>query len=326
MHKRSAFDRLHREQAGQWVRLPDDMSSNITSVEQMQLVSIDGTSGGQVDGDPIAPIEVSGSPTRIFSGTLNSAGDIWVRANDHKRLGRLWLTKSAVYKGLLVGVYDPNTEDSENYPTSDERPLYVIDPESDGEVVARVTTTASAANWSTVSDPIPSSDGRCTTYYRGETGSTTEDETGVTFYNYFDTTIDSGSIILLEEFQGRLICTTVLSSTTQNLIAKLTGTVTARTSDSYGSASSVALGHLVAGVWTQVLTGQTVYNPSLSPVHIPSGANIQIPVFSSNGQWVLLNATDLQQVSGWTTANDQSVGHDAASTSVEWQDDSECPE
>lgn len=108
------------------------------------------------------------------------------------------------------------------------------------------------------------------------------------------------------------------------LLAKIEATVPARSSDSYGSLGSVKLGKLVAGTWTQVYSSETVWNPSLSEVHVPSGAAIHIPVIKHYGLWVLQNATDLQQVEGFIVANDQSLGKDAGSTDVLWQDDGEC--
>lgn len=309
---------LGQSGATDWVVLPfggdTSSSSGGGSGSTVEVVLIDGTSGGQVSGDPVGPIVVNGNPTRVFSGTLVSSADIWVRVNDHKRKGRLWLTKDAAYKGLLVGVYDPNVFDSENYPTPDSRPLYTIDPESDGETVAVVTTQASSGSGLT-----PSTDGRCTTYYRGSTGSTHEDETGVEFSNYFENPIPVGSVILLEEFQGKRVCSNVLTEQDQ-YIAKLTTTVTKRVSDTYGSATGVSLGYLVSGIWTEVSSNQTVYNPSLNPVHVPSGVTIQIPVGRSNGHWVLQNATDLQQVRNWTTSENQFVMHCAATTEYEWKD------
>lgn len=295
-----------------WVILPT------AAANPVRIVLIDGTSESQDPGDPINPITVNGNPTRIYSGTLSEEGDIWVRVNDHKRLGRLWQPKEGAFKALLSGKYDPNAVDPTNYPTSDERPLYSIDGESDGETIARVTTQASVADWSTPAEPDPSTDGRCTTYKVDETGATVEDDTDVEFSNYFKSAVTVDSIILLEEFQGQLVCAQVVTSS--QLIAKLTATVPKRISDTYGTVGSVSLGHLVAGVWTELLTGQTVYNPALNPVHIPSGANIQIPVGDSNGHWVLQNPTDLQQVKNFSTANPQFIMHCASTTEYEWKD------
>lgn len=114
-------------------------------------------------------------------------------------------------------------------------------------------------------------------------------------------------------------------SATEALIAKITATVSARVSDTHGSLTGVTLGELSAGVFSAVLTGQTVFNPSLSEIHVPSGTTIQIPVVKvGGGSWVLQNAMDLQQIEGWDTSADQSVGHDASGTDVLWQDDGAC--
>lgn len=290
-----------------WVVLPT------AAANPVRLVTIDETSMSQPSGAPVPP-----ESGRYLSGTLDTASDIWILVNDHKRLGRLWQPVDGQFNGVLAGTWDPDPEG-----TSDERPLYRIDGESDGETIAIVTTQASAADWTDPTEPDPSTNGRCTTFKIDETGDHVVDATGVEFSNYGKSAILVGSVIALEEFQGEQFAT-VLTTPGRGLIAKITATVSARSSDTYGSVGSVALGHLVSGVWTSVLTGQTVYNPSLSPVHVPSGVNIQIPVEDSNGHWVLLNAMDLQQVEGWTTANDQSIGHDASSTTVEWQDDGAC--
>lgn len=295
-----------------------------SSPQQMQIVLIDGTSASQSAGDPVAPINVNGA-TRLFSGTLNVQGDIWIQVNDHKRLGRLWQPKEAAYKGLLSGTYDPNAVDPTNYPQEDERPLYIIDPESDGETLARVTTKADAANWSNTNAPIPSNNGRCQTYKISETGSTVVDETGVAFHNYFTAEVEVGAIVLLEEFQGRLICSRVVGNV-RSLIARLTTTVPQRISDTLGQLGNVSLGHPVNGVWTEVLAGQTVYNTSLNRVHVPSGATIQMGVDEINAHWVLMNPHDLQQVKGFDINKDQVLAKNPATSEYEWQEVKPCPE
>lgn len=303
------------------------MPAGAAAPRQMEIVLIDGTSTSQSTGDPVPPIFVNDNETRIFSGTLNAEGDIWVRVNDHRRLGRLWQPKNAAYKGILSGTYDPNAADPQNYPDSDERLLYSIDPESDGETIARVTQKADAADWGSPTNPIPKNNGRCTTYKIGETGSTIVDKSGVEFYNYFKAEVAPGSIILLEEFQGRLICSQVLvDSQSDSLIARITATVPKRTSLNYGKLSGVDLGHLTAGgVWEEVLLAQEVWNPSLNPVHVPAATDIHIPVDNRNGHWVLENAHDLQQVRGFNVALDQVLAKNPGTTEYEWQEVKPCP-
>lgn len=109
-----------------------------------------------------------------------------------------------------------------------------------------------------------------------------------------------------------------------SLIAKITATVSARVGDAYGSLANVDLGHVDSGSWSEVLADQTVYNPSLSPLHVPSGESIHIVANKVRGSWVLAGPFDPHQAKGYDESKDQSLGHDAADSSIDMQDDGDC--
>lgn len=175
-----------------WVVLPTAAG---TPIEKLTIAK---KSASQSAGDPVSPL----STGNYFDATIGGgATSVWALLDDNKRLGRIWLPALAEFEGIYTGVYDPHDDDAGI--TSDPRPLYRMQPPSDGETIALVTTTASAADWSSP-PPTPSTDGRCTTYKRDSTGSIVADQTGVAFENYRDTTIAAGTKVTLEEFQGRL--------------------------------------------------------------------------------------------------------------------------
>src|SRR5690606_27552883 len=109
-----------------------------------------------------------------------------------------------------------------------------------------------------------------------------------------------------------------------DLVAKITATVTARSGNVYGTGTA-AIGHPVAGEWTEIHASETVLNMSLSAIYVPYGMDIQIPVGKINGAWVLKTPLDLHQLKGFTAGQEQSVGKDADDI-PEWQEDGDCDE
>src|SRR5690606_14519520 len=66
------------------------------------------------------------------------------------------------------------------------------------------------------------------------------------------------------------------------MIAKITGTVSARSGDTLGTGTA-AIGHPVDGDWTQVEESETILNPSNMKIVAPSGYTIMLPVNKING-------------------------------------------
>lgn len=138
-----------------------------------------------------------------------------------------------------------------------------------------------------------------------------------------DGLVDGTKVIaVLSDPDAATIEYTIIEASGNSLIAKIEGTVSARSGDTLGSGTA-NLGHPVAGVWTLVLASQTILNPSNLSINVPSGYTIQIPVDLINGEWVLAGALELLSLSGYVVANDQSVGKDADAL-PEWQDDGDC--
>lgn len=169
----------------------------------VEFVSVEEGSGTQSSGDPVGPILVNGNETFIWSGFKSGPHDIWIVAADGKWKGRRFLPANGVFMGKMDGTYDPNVFDPANYPTSDLRPLYRIEMPQTQEIYAKVTTAASEADL-TGAVPSPSTDGRCTTYYRSANGVFFEKDTDVAFENYSRTCIRPGAVIKLEHYEGAL--------------------------------------------------------------------------------------------------------------------------
>lgn len=135
MHSRSVKDKLHRDQVGQWVRLPDDIpASGTTDSNRIFLVAIDLKSMSQGAGDWITPKRTG---HRYFSGSLGTISevtpeveDIWVLPNDHQNdpvdtsgdddVDWPWLPGLAVFKGIKTDTTwnpaDAQDDDYENPP------------------------------------------------------------------------------------------------------------------------------------------------------------------------------------------------------------------
>lgn len=262
-----------------WVVIPT------AAANPVRVVLVDSTSMSQSSGDPVPPLTISGSESNYWSGTLDSTGDVWIQRLDHRRLGRKWLPVNGAFKGILAGTYDPNVADSESFPTSDERPVYKIDPESDGETIAIVTTEASAADWSTDTEPAPSTDGRCSTFKIDETGARVVDQTGVAFVNYSKDALAVDSIIALEEFQGEQFATP-LSEGGGGAFGKFgyaNGTISGYSSGTWGS-GSVSVYELDTSTGEESDTGvdETWWN--MSSASIDSGARLQAkPIMAADG-------------------------------------------
>lgn len=281
MHSRSVKDKLHRDQVGQWVRLPDDIPGSVDAIKDelrgefvafyapgtasntygiieidnvIQLptgtpavvespvyvadiheigdtysendpvrairnVAVDTYDGDQVNwecnldgqgGDTIAVVTVYHSTlsdgeavdpqgaNRYFDGTLNTSADIWIEALD--TIGnsdvRCQLPADGKFLGLLSGTWDPDPEGS-----SDERPLYKIQPQHPGVVLGLVTASGTAADWSSTTVPVA---GSCTVtlYNYTEAGALEVYKTGVTVAYMAETSPDAGSIVYCGMFEG----------------------------------------------------------------------------------------------------------------------------
>lgn len=146
------------------------------------------------DGEAVDPQGAN----RYFDGTLNTSADIWIEALD--TIGnsdvRCQLPADGKFLGLLSGTWDPDPEGS-----SDERPLYKIQPQHPGVVLGLVTASGTAADWDDTSDPTP---GSCTVtlYNYTEAGALEIYKTGVTVAYMAEASPDAGSIVYCGMFEG----------------------------------------------------------------------------------------------------------------------------
>ena len=171
--------------------------------DTVEFVSVEKTSTQQEAGDPVPPLTLGGDDSYYWSGGLNSTGDVWIRAQEGQWKGRRFLPAHGSFMGKLYGNFDPNQADPENFPQSDLRPLYLIERPQMQEIVAKVTTKASAADWS-AAEPVPSVDGRCTTFSKDHLGVLQEQDTDVEFENYSKSCIEVGAAVKLEHYENSL--------------------------------------------------------------------------------------------------------------------------
>lgn len=139
--------------------------------------------------------------------------------------------------------------------------------------------------------------------------------------NPLQLTIESSDKIIAKHDAGSgvWIAVAAQSSNPGVLIAKVSGSVTARSGDTFGSSSSVPLGNLVAGVWTAHpdYTAVTIYNPSQRIINYSAsfGPNY-LSVALQNGHWMLLGPMQLETVSGYDTSAPKTLAVDG--DSIAW--------
>jgi hypothetical protein len=262
----------------------------------LATVIVDKESMGQSAGDPVAETHSS----RYFAGKLADTTPIWIKALDTKRLTvRFWLPALGEFQGLLTGTYDPDPEGE-----SDERPLYVIQPPPAETYFGIVTSQISAADWTDDTEPILGT-GQVQLFKRDATGDEVEDGSPRTVYNYGKTAIPVDEIIGVDEWQGWYIAQ---PTTFGNMfIARFTGTISARSGDTFGSGTA-DLGILnSSNEFTSVLSSQTIYNRTKSAVIAPAAAATYEVVAKLNTKWVMVSNIQMQTLSGYTEATEQHV-------------------
>jgi hypothetical protein len=317
-----------------------------TSIYEDNVVTVVIQKGdaGQDAGDP-----VESHTGRYFDAQVGGT-DVWALVQDDKRIGRLQLAALSEHTGFFAGTtYDPG---------SDEREVFLIDPQFTGTTVGKVyNDVLTAADWST--SPV--------TFGTGQVQAKKVDESGdivawatIDVENVQEREVPEGTIVTCIDFEGRWIVDSTASTITTHYAVVTSTAAVATYSGTHtggdfkfcpGTAGKCVLveKEIVADVWTgcwimpdtgeesiadwemnlhsiydevPLTAGRLIKVSQLEGLPIVPGPYTEPPVVW--GEYVRI--TDyLRELGGWSASSDIALYHAADDGQViKWGGD-ECP-